>query len=141
MWSILMNISVHLTDCIFCCCWMKASMCVLVTQSCLTLFHPMYCSPSDSSVHRILQARILEWLACLSPGNLPNQGIEHGYPVLHTDSLPIEPPGNPKTSIYVVYFHLVVLSLTVILNCLCLLALTISGKKVLKSLTRRVDFL
>ena len=29
-------------------------------QSCLTLCHPIYCSPPGSSVHRILQARILE---------------------------------------------------------------------------------
>ena len=26
-------------------------------QSCLSLFHPMDCSPPDSSVHRIIQAR------------------------------------------------------------------------------------
>ena len=32
-------------------------------QSCLTLCDPMDCSPPDSSVHRILQARILEWVA------------------------------------------------------------------------------
>ena len=36
---------------------------VLVTQSCLTLYDPMDCSPPGSSVHRILQARILEWVA------------------------------------------------------------------------------
>ena len=29
-------------------------------QSCLTLCDPMDCSPPDSSVHGILQARILE---------------------------------------------------------------------------------
>ena len=34
---------------------------VLVAQSCLTLRNPMDCSPPDSSVHGILQARILEW--------------------------------------------------------------------------------
>ena len=34
---------------------------VLITQSCPTL--PMDCSPPDSSVHGILQARILEWVA------------------------------------------------------------------------------
>ena len=34
-----------------------------VVQSCLTLCNPMDCSPSGSSVHGILQARILEWLA------------------------------------------------------------------------------
>ena len=35
----------------------------LVTKSCLTLEMPMDYSPSDSSVHGILQARILEWVA------------------------------------------------------------------------------
>ena len=35
----------------------------LVTQSCPTLCDPMNCSPPDSSVHEILQARILEWVA------------------------------------------------------------------------------
>ena len=34
-----------------------------VTQSCLTLCDPMECSPSDSSVMRILQAGKLEWIA------------------------------------------------------------------------------
>ena len=36
---------------------------VLVTQSCLTLCNPMDCSLPASSVHGILQARILEWIA------------------------------------------------------------------------------
>ena len=36
---------------------------VLVAQSCPTLCHPMDCSPPGSSVHGILQARILEWVA------------------------------------------------------------------------------
>ena len=35
----------------------------LVTQSCLTLCDPMDCSPPGSSVHGILWARILEWVA------------------------------------------------------------------------------
>ena len=38
-------------------------MCVLVAQSCPTLCNPMDCSPPGSSVHGILQARILEWVA------------------------------------------------------------------------------
>ena len=33
--------------------------------SCLTLCDPMYCSPPGSSVHGILEARILEWVAML----------------------------------------------------------------------------
>ena len=36
---------------------------VLVAQSCPTLCDPMDCDPPGSSVHGILQARILEWLA------------------------------------------------------------------------------
>ena len=34
-----------------------------VTQSCLTLWDPMDCSPPGSSVHGILQAKTLEWVA------------------------------------------------------------------------------
>ena len=34
-----------------------------VTQSCLTLCDPVDCSPPGSSIHGILQARILEWVA------------------------------------------------------------------------------
>ena len=35
-------------------------------QLCMTLCHPMDCSPPGSSVHGILQARILEWVATSS---------------------------------------------------------------------------
>ena len=37
--------------------------CVLVVHLCLTLCNPMDCSLPGSSVHGILQARILEWVA------------------------------------------------------------------------------
>ena len=36
---------------------------VRVTQSCLTLCDPKDCSPPGSSVHGVLQARVLEWFA------------------------------------------------------------------------------
>ena len=45
-------------------------------QSCLTLCGPMDCSPPGSSVHGILQARILECIITLSPGDLPDPGME-----------------------------------------------------------------
>ena len=45
-------------------------------QSCLTLCDPRDCSPLGSSVHGILQARILEWVATPSSGGLPDPGIE-----------------------------------------------------------------
>ena len=38
-------------------------LCVRVAQSCLTLCNPMDWSPPGSSVHGILQTRILEWVA------------------------------------------------------------------------------
>ena len=38
------------------------SCCCLVAQSCPTLCNPMDCSPPDSSVHGVFQARILEWV-------------------------------------------------------------------------------
>ena len=37
--------------------------CVLVAQSCPTLYNPMDCSPPGSSVLGTFQARILEWVA------------------------------------------------------------------------------
>ena len=42
--------------------------CSLVAKSCLTLCDPMDYSPPGSSVHGILQARILEWVAMPSSG-------------------------------------------------------------------------
>ena len=65
-----------------------------VTQSCPTL-----CDPMDYTVHRILQARMLEWVAFpFSRGDLPNPGIEPRYPTLQVDSLPAEPPGKSKNT-------------------------------------------
>ena len=44
----------------------------------LTLFNPMDCSPLGSSVHEILQARILEWVAMLSSrGSFPPRDQTH----------------------------------------------------------------
>ena len=63
-----------------------------VTQSCQTLCNPMDCSLPGSSIHEILQARILELLAFLfSKGS-----SQFRSPALHANSLLSEPPGNPK---------------------------------------------
>ena len=70
---------------------------VSVAQSCPTL---MGCSPPDSSVHRILQARILEWVTItFSRGLIPDPGIEFRSPSLKANSLPSKPPREapPKT--------------------------------------------
>ena len=45
-------------------------------QSCPTLCDPMHCSPPGSSVYGILQARMLEWLPCPPPVDLPDPGME-----------------------------------------------------------------
>ena len=47
---------------------------------------PMDCSLPGFSVHGILQARVLEWVAIASPGDLPNPGIEPGSPALGADA-------------------------------------------------------
>ena len=57
-------------------------------------------SPPGSSVHGLLQARILEWVAVPSPGDRPNPGIEPSSPALQEDSLPSEPQGKPQRSKY-----------------------------------------
>ena len=41
----------------------KVKVKVLVVQFCLTLYNPMDCSSPGSSIHGILQQRILEWVA------------------------------------------------------------------------------
>ena len=80
---------------------------MLVAQSPLTLCDPMDCGPLGSSVHGILQARRLEWVAIPFSGDLPDPGIEPRPPAgLQADSLPSEllcyPPQSkvklPKTS-------------------------------------------
>ena len=70
-----------------------------VTQSCPTLCDPMDCSPPGSSVHGILQARVLEWGAisfsiipvdgnqnhgppqCTAPPRRPRNRMQHGTTV------------------------------------------------------------
>ena len=71
-----------------------------VAQSSLTVFDPVDCSPSGSSVHGILQARIPEWLQPFpSPGDLPKSGMELGSPALQADSLLSELQGRPKPKV------------------------------------------
>ena len=52
------------------------------------------CSPPGSTALGILQARILEWVAIPSPGDLPNPGIEAGSSEWQADVLPSELPGT-----------------------------------------------
>ena len=64
-------------------------------QLCLTLCDPMDCSLPGFSVHGILQARVLEWVAISFSRDLPNPGIEPRSPTLQADALLSEPAGKP----------------------------------------------
>ena len=73
---------------------------VLVTWSCRTLCDPVDCNPPGFSVHRILQARMLEWVTIsFSRGIFPTQGSDPGIepqsPALRADALASEPSGKP----------------------------------------------
>ena len=72
-------------ECVCVCLCVCLCVCVSVAQSCPTLCDPMDCSPPGSSVHRILQARILEWVA---------KSFSRGSSTWQADSLPFEPPGK-----------------------------------------------
>ena len=50
----------------------------------------------DYTVHGILQARILEWVAVPFSKDLPNPGIKPRSPTLQADSLPAEPQEKPR---------------------------------------------
>ena len=52
-----------------------------VAQLCPTL-----CDPMAYTVHGILQARMLEWVAFPSPEDLPNPGIDPRSPALQVET-------------------------------------------------------
>ena len=62
---------------------------VLVTQSCPTLCYSTDCSQPGSSVHGILQARILEWVAVPFFRGSSDTGIKFGSLALQAT------PGTP----------------------------------------------
>ena len=51
-------------------------LCTKLLQWCPTLCDPLECSLSDSTVHGLLQARILEWVATPLSRDLPDPGME-----------------------------------------------------------------
>ena len=71
---------------------------VSVTQSWPNLWDTIDCSPPGSSVHGILQARILERVAMPSSRGSFQPRIEPRSPTLQMDSLPSEPPRKPKNT-------------------------------------------
>ena len=72
--------------------------CAKLLQWCLILCNSMDCSPPGSSVHGILQARILEWVAmpCSRGSSQPRDQTQVSR--IAADSLPCEPPWKPMNT-------------------------------------------
>ena len=80
-----------------CCMLIRLSLCDFVR-------HCGLYSPPGSSVHGILQARILEWVAMPPPGDLSDPGIKPRLlTLLHWQAgyLPTERPGKSHIHIHV----------------------------------------
>ena len=82
------------------------------SESCSVMFISLW--PHGLQVHRILQARIMGWVAVpfsrgssqtqvSFPGDLLNPGIEPRSPSLQADYLPAEPQGSPRILEWVAY--------------------------------------
>ena len=66
-------------------CLRSAGLHAELLQSNPTLCDPMNCSLPGSSIHGILQARTLEWVAISTPGDRPDPGIKPMSPALAGD--------------------------------------------------------
>ena len=69
-------------------------LCCLVAKSCASLCDPVDCSLPSSSMGFSRQ-EYWSGLPFPFPGDLPDPGIEPGFPALEADSLTSEPPGKP----------------------------------------------
>ena len=91
--------------------YMYAHICInlecMRAQLYLTLCDPMDCSPPGSSVHGILQSRILEGVVIsFSRGSYPKiRPVFSVSPALAGRFSTAEPPGNPHIDIYT-YIHM-----------------------------------
>ena len=73
----------------------------LITSVVSESFDAVNCSPPDSSVHGILLARTLEWVAISSSGDLSDPGIEPispASPTLAGRFFTHKPAGKPVRS-------------------------------------------
>ena len=77
---------------------------VHLVKAMVSLCDPVDCSPPGSSVHRILQARILEWVAMSFSRDLPDPGIELKSPALAGGFFTAKAPWQPPNKLYI-YTH------------------------------------
>ena len=73
-------------------------------QLCPALCDPVNCSLSGTSVHGILQATILEWVAIASSRDIPDPGTEPMSPALAGRLFTTEPAGKPHSVLKFSYF-------------------------------------
>ena len=73
---------------------------VLVIQSCLTLCNPMDCSPQAALSMEFSKQEYWSGLPFPPPWDLPNPRIKPRSPAWQANSLPSEPPGEPKLLIF-----------------------------------------
>ena len=77
----------------------------LVAKLYLTLCDPVDCSLPGSSVHRISQARTLEWVSIYFSKGSSQPGMEPAATALEVDSLPLSHLGSPYIVSYTTSFH------------------------------------
>ena len=72
---------------------------MLVAQLCPILCNPMDCSLPGSSVHGILQARVLEWVVIPFSRGSSDPGIKSESPALQANSLPLSHQANSRNRV------------------------------------------
>ena len=81
----------------------------LLAQSCLTLCDPMDCNPPGSSVHIILQASLLEWVAIPFSRGYSWPRVRNWVSHIAGSSLSLKPWGKPleyyKAPLKISHFH------------------------------------
>ena len=84
--------------CVYVCVCMSVCVYVKSLQSCPTLCDLMEYRPPGSSVHGVLQARILEWAAFASSRGSSQPMDRTQVSCIAGDSLPSEPPRKPENT-------------------------------------------
>ena len=83
----------------YCCCG------CLVTKLCLTLCDPVDCNLQGSSVHGILQTRILQWVAISFSGGSSQPKYRTQVYSLASRFFSTEPPGKPPVEVSYSFIH------------------------------------
>ena len=77
------------------------NVCVLVAQSCPTLCEPMDCSPPGLLSMEFSRQEYWSGLPFPSPGDVPDPGIEPGFPALQEILYCLSHQGRPNTHIQI----------------------------------------